>query len=502
MEAVKLAKLGSRCCRWFRHAPTLLRKNTGQVECLGAGRNRPRPDDEIWDWVTLNRHRVIGKEVVTLTCRNILTFGRRIAYDSSALVCACCPLQPTWFAGTTIILLSLDLPTLAELGSGHRAIPLQRLERILEFIHTTATAAEKLKRLAKLQCKGTETSYASALDAVAKKDGYNNWKHVTWCVEQSKSVAVAAASLRALPEPAQFLVLGQPPESLTLMSSAPRLRSKRMENISTFDAKESFDSLNGGIDMWISRLADDLAKHGTLLILQGIEADIASTQDPDDKADLHQVSRGLMNFDRNALETAVATAEEPFQRMHTLQVQFQHCEEELVKLKRQWDVAADAAKLELSAWGTWAEATEIARSNELFPFFYNRFGISRESHEYICMSSVFESPKSFDANVNYFRGIVDAIRERIASKYRAANHPEALDRPAFDMAVDALEDLHKKHKVLVLKEDEVRQELITSEARYASSKQSLVVLLAQMSDTAQWALFRLRRSDLHKRAPV
>lgn len=101
---------------------------------------------------------------------------------------------------------SLELPTLAELGSGHRAIPLQRLERILQLIPTTATAAEKLKRLAKTQRKCTGSSLAAALDAVAIENGYTNWKHVTWCAEQGKLAGAAVSSLRPLPGLlAQFL---------------------------------------------------------------------------------------------------------------------------------------------------------------------------------------------------------------------------------------------------------------------------------------------------------
>ena len=44
-------------------------------------------------------------------------------------------------------------------------------ERTMEFISTTATAAEKLKRLAKTLRKTTRTSLAVALDAVAKQHG-------------------------------------------------------------------------------------------------------------------------------------------------------------------------------------------------------------------------------------------------------------------------------------------------------------------------------------------
>lgn len=59
-------------------------------------------------------------------------------------------------------------------------------ERAMQIIPTTATAAEKLKRQAKTLRKTTGSSLAVALDAVAKENGYDHWKHVTLCLEQSK----------------------------------------------------------------------------------------------------------------------------------------------------------------------------------------------------------------------------------------------------------------------------------------------------------------------------
>jgi len=66
----------------------------------------------------------------------------------------------------------------------------------MEFISTTATATEKLKRLAKTLRKTTGTSLAVALDAVAKQHGYEHWKHVTVCLDQS----VSASRSKPLPE--------------------------------------------------------------------------------------------------------------------------------------------------------------------------------------------------------------------------------------------------------------------------------------------------------------
>lgn len=58
-------------------------------------------------------------------------------------------------------------------------------ERTMQHIPTKATAVEKLKRLAKTHRKTTGTSLAVALDAVAKQHGYEHWKHVTICQEQT-----------------------------------------------------------------------------------------------------------------------------------------------------------------------------------------------------------------------------------------------------------------------------------------------------------------------------
>lgn len=65
----------------------------------------------------------------------------------------------------------------------------------MNFIPTTTTAIEKLKRLAKNLRKESGTSLAVALDAIAKANGYASWKHVTQCLAQSKSPIAAATGL-------------------------------------------------------------------------------------------------------------------------------------------------------------------------------------------------------------------------------------------------------------------------------------------------------------------
>jgi hypothetical protein len=65
----------------------------------------------------------------------------------------------------------------------------------LTFIPTTATATEKLKRLAKNHRKGAGTSLAVALDSVAQSSGYLSWKHVSECLHLSKTAPISRPPL-------------------------------------------------------------------------------------------------------------------------------------------------------------------------------------------------------------------------------------------------------------------------------------------------------------------
>jgi hypothetical protein len=106
-----------------------------------------------------------------------------------AFVDASCSPWPTRFAGTTCRPSSeaSHVSRSAAVSTGYIRGNIQ--ERTMEFISTTATAAEKLKRLAKTLRKTTGTSLAVALDAVAKQHGYEHWKHVTVCIDQTANVS-------------------------------------------------------------------------------------------------------------------------------------------------------------------------------------------------------------------------------------------------------------------------------------------------------------------------
>lgn len=67
----------------------------------------------------------------------------------------------------------------------------------MNHIPTTATAAQKLRRLAKNRRKSSGESLAAAQDAIAREHGYRDWKHVTVCLA---ATAAAKSSPDYLPD--------------------------------------------------------------------------------------------------------------------------------------------------------------------------------------------------------------------------------------------------------------------------------------------------------------
>lgn len=68
----------------------------------------------------------------------------------------------------------------------------------MKFTPTTATLVEKLKREAKTLAKTPGTTLTSAQDTVAKRNGYEHWKHLTACREKSGNSKTLPKSLQVI----------------------------------------------------------------------------------------------------------------------------------------------------------------------------------------------------------------------------------------------------------------------------------------------------------------
>jgi hypothetical protein len=111
-----------------------------------------------------------------------------------AQVDASCPPRLIWFAGTTRLPQFCNrLPHgFAGSGSGHCFSALNLGER-MQPTTISATALEKLKRLAKQHRDTTGQPLAVSLEAVAQQAGYLSWKQVTMLANAHKPVLMPAS---------------------------------------------------------------------------------------------------------------------------------------------------------------------------------------------------------------------------------------------------------------------------------------------------------------------
>lgn len=162
----------------------------------------------------------------------------------------------------------------------------------MEFIPTTATAAEKLKRLAKQQRKCTGLPLAAELDATARANGYISWKHVAVCMKQTSARGMHTADLpNVLRLYLADVVRDTPP--LAVSSEAARTGL-----VFAMDVKETDQTtLNGNIvecdDLW-PVLARDIWRG--LIYEKENDSDLALVERLEPRELLRTAQEDLLNY--------------------------------------------------------------------------------------------------------------------------------------------------------------------------------------------------------------
>lgn len=112
--------------------------------------------------------------------------------EAIAQVDASCPSWHIWFAGTTVFgLHSFSQFGLRETAVG-TALPLHTFGARMHTTTLTASAVEKLNRLAKRHRDETGQSLSQSLEAIAKQAGFLSWKQVTVLASQHTSTLMSA----------------------------------------------------------------------------------------------------------------------------------------------------------------------------------------------------------------------------------------------------------------------------------------------------------------------
>ena len=257
------------------------------------------------------------------------------------------------------------------------------------------------------------------------------------------------------------------------------------------------NSLNGGIPMWIQRLADILAEHGVEQTLKGAIADAEQSPGKLRKTHLHFLIRGIKSINRSELVAAVEPLKEYPHRLRALVAQWGQQFDTLKRTKAEWDIAAAHARTEVSAWQQWASAAVATARKEAFPWAGADWSIDFQVQlEFSGATSALSSHENLAGNIDFFNEKIASIRAVIERSYVNGSFDEALSPVALDEAVCAL--LDKQEEVGKCQEllDMTNVEWDKCSHSYSTLRSSVVHLLQEMPESARVALFWLCRPDL------
>lgn len=123
-----------------------------------------------------------------------------------------------------------------------------------------------------------------------------------------------------------------------------------MTEATTISLVEHFNSINGGISMWLSRLLDYLVAHGLDEFYRSAHEESNYSPLMALRNDWHFLRLGIEGLGNDRLVTMITSLKEPFARIKKLDEEYQCCVESIEKAEEQWLVVAERAKRQLAIW--------------------------------------------------------------------------------------------------------------------------------------------------------
>jgi hypothetical protein len=275
-----------------------------------------------------------------------------------------------------------------------------------------------------------------------------------------------------------------------------------MKEIPTISLQDRFDSPNGGISMCLSRFSDWLVAHGLDEFYRVVSEESNRSPEMALPNDWHYLRRGVDGLGSSGLESTILSLKETFGRIGKLNEEYRHCEEFLEKAKEQWQVVADRARQQLAVWEPWAVAAESTWRRRSFPWNctsgLDQFLQLRVSMEILGASAEIESPERLQRNLTFFETQIKGIQATISIAYVDEELPEDSSVVDFDHAIVDLMMHQTEVNKLASRKTEIAEEWKCARNAYWTQKRPLNVLLMQLPDTAQWALFRIFRTELRE----
>lgn len=266
------------------------------------------------------------------------------------------------------------------------------------------------------------------------------------------------------------------------------------------DLDTAFHSINGGISMWIPRLADFLAEFGVGRLLEDLRIQVSQHTAGSMQNDCHFLMLGIDSIDRRALDNAIAPLKKSRQKMLDFSKEHEELKESLRDMQCQWLALSEKVKQYLALWVPWASRTEMARRQELLPWVVDpRLMELTLRLDLSMIGSVFESPRELAHNIDYFNTKIEAIDRVISQAHRAGSLPNDLSVADFHGAIAELRKKQEEFNKITGQMTEIMRQWQLADGEYFAKRDNLLQLLWTMSADAQWSLFRICHAQLGAR---
>lgn len=272
------------------------------------------------------------------------------------------------------------------------------------------------------------------------------------------------------------------------------LRSEPMHETHPVDEYTQFNSVNGGISMWIPKLADKLVGLGVEKLLEELRKEVFQRNTDNMQNDFHYLVRGLESIDRSTLDNAITPLKTPYQEIEELSKTYEELKTSLGDTDHKWLALSERVKQELERWEDWAIKTEMARQQELLPWTGDQYGMEHKLRFDLKASSSIQSKPHKD--IEFFKKQIDAINRIISRAYITNSLPNNLSVIDFHNAIAELLKEQEEFNKTTSNKAKITERWQKARDEYRAKCSDLLKLLWNMPEESHWALFRISAATL------
>jgi hypothetical protein len=263
-----------------------------------------------------------------------------------------------------------------------------------------------------------------------------------------------------------------------------------VNEISAEDISQAYKTENQVLHTWMPLLADHLAELGAESVIAELFENSRQVEVQKHRYDWHYLLDGLKGIDRETLDSAIASLQEPLKKWLCHDNECQNLDEALMAAANKWHDRAENTKAQLMIWGKWAESAWPERYHKW------RLGPFKISRNFSGAANLLESPQKLRDNWTLFQDKLSKIREEQRLTYISNKLTEEFNPVEFEEAIALLQKSQIKwqNAFEAAKQNHVRCNILQDE--YWDQRRQLIGLLWKMPMASHKALMQIFRRQV------